>query len=256
MLSNKATRRAYDVLRDGGGARVACAKLLRVRGAHTQYRLGSMVAGAPDGASATATPGGLGALLAEARGAAATSAPRQPQGETPFELALRLKNWSLAAAIGLPLPPHSSHVAPSDPASRDAAAELRDRQQRSVLHHAVMAQDAHWVGKLVRLGADPRASDVFGTTPALLAAGLDNEQLLARLLKSSPASTAAELVQQADTGGQTPLIAAACSGDAHAVQFLLDMGAERSARDSAGHDAAYYATELMLDEVLHLLKAT
>ena len=175
-------------------------------------------------------------LLAEAR----ASRDRKQKGDTAFDLAVRFKNWSLAAAIGLPLQP--------EPGGGD---ELRDRQQRSVLHHATAMGDVHWVTQLLRLGANPGATDAFGTTPLVQAAGLGSEPLIEALLNGDEKKAAT--LELADNGGQTPLLAAVYSGEVGAAQLLLAAGADRGARDSAGQTAAYYAAELMQDEMIKLL---
>eukprot|EP00936_MAST-01D_sp_MAST-1D-sp1_P001537 g1537.t1 len=243
ILSNPSTRRCYDALRSGGGARVACAKLLRDRGADVHLRavpfdqLSASPSASPDAeiSAGEGTTGVLAELLAQAR---VNNGFRQPKGDTAFELAVRFKNWSLAAAIGLPLQPGGGD-------------ELRDRQQRSVLHHATAMGDVHWVTQLLRLGANPGATDAFGTTPLLQAAGLGSKSLIEALLNGD--ENKAATLELADDAGQTPLIAAVYSGELDAAQLLLAAGANRSTHDSAGQNAAYYAAELMHDKMIKLL---
>ena len=71
-----------------------------------------------------------------------------------------------------------------------------DKQSRTVLHHVVAAQDAHWVRTLLQARAAgegevtgeirchaPDATDSYGGTPLLQAAGFGDSALLGVLLK-------------------------------------------------------------------------
>lgn len=97
------------------------------------------------------------------------------------------------------------------------------------------------VKELLKLGADPNASDVSGTTPLHSAAGLSEQtEVLQALLDSGRAQ-----VTQATICGSTALHTAAHRGNDVAVRALLSQGANVNARTRAGNTPLMSAAKFM-----------
>jgi ankyrin repeat protein len=149
------------------------------------------------------------------------------KNETPFEVALRCQQFDMAVCIG--------------------GVAMADKHGRTALHHAAMFQKSHVVRSLLAQGAVADCLDSMGQTPLLTACG------------NGDAATVLELVARADVNlldesGQSPLLAAVMSGSAGVVKTLLDAGADKNAPDSAGQTALEYAADLMMEDVVKVLR--
>ena len=107
-------------------------------------------------------------------------------------------------------------------AAQPARAEADGTTQ---LHTAVLADDARLVARLVREGANVRATTRYGVTPLSLAVVNGNTALVNLLLASGadPNTVAGE--------GETVLMSAARAGHTEIVQTLLERGADSNARE-------------------------
>lgn len=106
----------------------------------------------------------------------------------------------------------------------------RDRSGATALHAAVSQGYTEIVRLLVEGGADIFARDRDGNSPLSLAMAAGTDALGALV-------TAAN-VNSRDLLGNRPLHYAAQAGNAAAAEFLLNLGADRGARNSAGDTAA------------------
>ncbi|HRZ89188.1 MAG TPA: ankyrin repeat domain-containing protein, partial [Spirochaetia bacterium] len=106
----------------------------------------------------------------------------------------------------------------------------RDRSGATALHAAVSQGYTEIVRLLVVGGADVFARDRDGNSPLSLAMAAGQEALGAVVTASN--------VNARDLLGNRPLHYAAQTGNAAAAEFLLNLGADRGARNSAGDTAA------------------
>ncbi|MEH0547722.1 ankyrin repeat domain-containing protein [Streptomyces sp. B21-105] len=111
---------------------------------------------------------------------------------------------------------------------------MNRRRQKKLTRRLVAAarfEEAEDVGRLLRAGADPAASDAEGTTP-LYAACVQGEADKARRLLEAGAPPDAESAGLGAEG--TPLCAAACWGYTDTVRVLLAHGADPHLREDHG----------------------
>lgn len=116
-----------------------------------------------------------------------------------------------------------------------ARTEDRDRMGQTALHVAVSRKYAEITRRLVKGGADIFARDREGNTPISLALALGRDDLEALVDAAN--------VNAKDVLGNRPLHYAALAGNAPAAEYLIALGADRAARNSAGETAADVASK-------------
>src|SRR5271165_3361898 len=115
-------------------------------------------------------------------------------------------------------------------------ANVKDKLQTSPLHYAALYGNAASIKTLLEAGADPNALDNRGATPLVYAAYSFEKT---KLLVDHGAR-----VQVAAKNGVTPLdVAAVVHGNAPAVRYLLDHGAEIVRPDVKSGRESYVLTE-------------
>lgn len=117
------------------------------------------------------------------------------------------------------------------------------------LHDAAYQDDAAAVERLVRAGADVKASNRYGVTPLSLACTNGNAAMVELLLKAGAD------VNAALPGGETPLMTASRTGNAQIVKALIARGAEVNANVRGQTALMWAAAEGHADAVEALLKA-
>ncbi len=98
----------------------------------------------------------------------------------------------------------------------------------SALHWAVRANDSALTNRLIQAGADVNAATRYGVTPLSLAASQGNPAILQTLLKAGAKPAQAESLLR---DGQTLLMLAAKTGDAAAVNLLIEYRANVNAAE-------------------------
>lgn len=136
-------------------------------------------------------------------------------------------------------------------AESGANLELRNRVGATPLLVAAAFNKPDCVQRLVELGADVNAVDIETQPPLLYAATRGFGRVLRYLL-----SCRAVEVDAVNQSGATPLMAACEWGHAHAVQSLLEGGADPNARNPAGMTPAMFACMNDHDEALRCLIGT
>src|SRR5271165_813685 len=112
----------------------------------------------------------------------------------------------------------------------------KDKLQTSPLHYAALYGNAASMKTLLEAGADPNVVDNRGATPLIYAAYSFEKT---KLLVDHGAR-----VKVAAKNGVTPLdVAAVLHGNAPAVRYLLERGAEITKPDSKSHIELYVLTE-------------
>jgi cytohesin len=106
---------------------------------------------------------------------------------------------------------------------------------QTALHVAVSRKYAEITRRLVKGGADIFARDREGNTPISLALALGRDDLEALVDAAN--------VNAKDVLGNRPLHYAALAGNAPAAEYLIALGADRAARNSAGETAADVASK-------------
>ena len=94
------------------------------------------------------------------------------------------------------------------------------------LHYAVRSDDAQLVDRLIRAGANVKASNRYGITPLYLACVNGNAAIIEKLLDAGAD------VNAVSTEGETALMTAARTGNVDGVKVLLAHGADVNARES------------------------
>ena len=118
----------------------------------------------------------------------------------------------------------------------------------TALHWAAYQDDLDLVDRLLRAGANPRASNRYGVTPLSLACTNANVAMVERLLEAG-ADPNASL-----PGGETVLMTAARTGRVGAVRALIARGADVHAKESReGQTAMMWAAAEGHVEVLEAL---
>jgi hypothetical protein len=149
----------------------------------------------------------------------------------------------------------------------DAGGDLTSIDPNEELGHASFF--GHWkvVDFLISQGADVNhANPETGETPlhnALSKAGRPYFLYVIRLLvengadvnaKTIPGGESGAFMRDVRTKGETPLHRAAAYGDEYMIQYLLDHGADKQARDAHGNSPISWASEhLRPGSILHLL---
>lgn len=113
-----------------------------------------------------------------------------------------------------------------------ALAAGAERDGTTALHEAVYASDLPAVQRLLESGADPRAGNVFGATPMMLAAARGDAPLIAALLDAGADA------DSTNPEGQTALMAVARTGSVEAARLLIRRGANLHARENWGGQTA------------------
>jgi hypothetical protein len=114
---------------------------------------------------------------------------------------------------------------------------------------ALWQADAAEVKDLLKKGADPNAQTSCGTRPLLIAAKLENSELV-RLLIENGAD-----VDGRDRSGLTALMSAASVGQAKNVEVLIEAGAPLNTRDNNGFTALMWATMKGFPDIVALFLA-
>lgn len=105
----------------------------------------------------------------------------------------------------------------------------------TALHWAAHKNETAEIEKLLKSGADPKATNRYGVTPLWLA--VENRNAAAvRLLLEAGADP-----NHRQRGGETPLMMAARVGDLESVKLLLKHGAEINARENRKQTAIMWA---------------
>lgn len=107
-------------------------------------------------------------------------------------------------------------------------AKQRHTYGRTLLHDVAAGGNPALMGILLKLGADPNATDKFGHTPLYTLANSEGDGVQ-MLVKAGADVNAKERVKRC-----TPLHMAARRGNTRIAQALLDCGADLEARDIAG----------------------
>jgi ankyrin repeat protein len=115
------------------------------------------------------------------------------------------------------------------------------------LHWAAQLEDIVTTKALLKLGADPKATNRYGIAPITLAARVGNGEIIELLLA---AGADANLT---DRTGETPLMLAARTGKPAAVKSLLARGADVNAKEKKGQTALMWAAAEGNTEVVDLL---
>jgi ankyrin repeat protein len=175
-----------------------------------------------------------------------------------FDL-LRLPDWRKLLAEGQIKPLqwfvyYNDVTAPK--AVLEAGGDLSSLDLNEELGHAAFF--GHWkiVDFLIKHGADVNSSaSETGERPlhsALAKAGRPYYLYVVRLLvengadvnaRTIPGKTTEAFMRDVRTKGETPLHRAAAYGDARTIEFLLDNGADREARDANGDSPLTWASE-------------
>ncbi len=113
----------------------------------------------------------------------------------------------------------------------------RDRGMDVTLYDAALADDAVLIMDLAVRGANPNEK-FDGETPLYIAAALGKAEAVLALIRYG-----ANVNARCGSFGWTPLMRAAGGGYADIVRMLRDAGADESAKDSRGWDAARFAAE-------------
>jgi len=122
----------------------------------------------------------------------------------------------------------------------------RDRMGATALHVAVFQGYTEIVKRLISGGADIFARDREGNSPLSLAVAKGPDSLGAVVSESN--------VNTKDLLGNRPLHYAALAGNVEAAKYLLFLGADKAARNSAGDTAGDTAAKRGFTELLELLK--
>jgi ankyrin repeat protein len=96
----------------------------------------------------------------------------------------------------------------------------------TALHWAVHQDDLTLVDRLLRAGANAKASNRYGITPLAEAAVIGNPAMIGKLLKAGADAN------EKNGDGQTPLMAVARTGNVESARLLLDRGADVNAKEN------------------------
>ena len=116
------------------------------------------------------------------------------------------------------------------------------------LHLAAMEGDADTVRKLLRDGTDINAADEKGYTALTYAVEGDRVNCMEALGESANLN-----LNPIDNDGTTPLMIATSFGNTHAVQWLLDKGANRDITDGDEKTAMDFAEKVEIVKLLQTL---
>ena len=111
-----------------------------------------------------------------------------------------------------------------------AAVDERDDDDQTALMLSALTGQGELAALLLKQGADPLAREPRGGTPGHMAAAMGNSALLDQLFDA----VGARMVEAVNERGQTPLHVAAREGQPGAVETLLRLGADTSAKDKMG----------------------
>ena len=143
--------------------------------------------------------------------------------------------------------------------AKGAALDARDQRSATPLHAALKAGELAAVTLIASAGADLYAKDADGETPVsiAIAKGPDSLQALLAMPKSSALATLVSTqtrIKSADPLGNGLLAYAAMAGNGQAVDSLLAMGADKTARNIFGESAAEVAQKRGNDAIAAKLK--
>ncbi|MEP3895219.1 MAG: ankyrin repeat domain-containing protein [Litorimonas sp.] len=116
---------------------------------------------------------------------------------------------------------------------------IRDRDGSTPLHLAAKRDGSEGISVLLNAGAKVNARDNDGSTPLHLA--FDNEDLNLALVRALLAAAAD--VNARNEVGFTPLHFAAMRGTEESINFLLNVGANGSAKSLKGNSPFYFAKD-------------
>jgi uncharacterized protein len=106
-----------------------------------------------------------------------------------------------------------------------AAANSAEADGTTALHYAVRNDDTDLTDRLIKAGADVRATNRYGVTPLYLACVNGNPSMIGRLIEAGADPNAAV------NEGETALMTTARTGKVQAAKVLLDHGAKVDARE-------------------------
>jgi len=171
------------------------------------------------------------------------------------------------AIVGEPAPPPLPDDATPDEVAGDPLAEIRaeharlradlgrrNRFGRTALHAAAQHGRAGCAAYLLARGADPRAPDAQGMTPAHWAAAGDRPDVLRALHAAQDLPRTPENVGAPSGRGITPAHSAANANSLRALQFLAEAGVDLNAQDMNGDTPAHYAARMNWSETIDVLK--
>ncbi|RMJ17991.1 hypothetical protein CDV36_002318 [Fusarium kuroshium] len=138
---------------------------------------------------------------------------RDKDGRSPLMMATRMNHVMFVKAL----------------LNKGADAKLGDMEGRTALHHAVI-QDPDIVTLLLQYGASSVQPDKEKKTPLHLACRLGDLGVVTHLVRGALKSK--ESINPLNEDDRTPLHIAASSGHSAIIEFLLDRGADISAKDS------------------------
>ncbi len=124
---------------------------------------------------------------------------------------------------------------------------------RTALHMVVERRMLSELTRLLRLGADANVVDDEGISPLHVAAQVDRDGQITKLLLDGGSDPNRAQPSTPKLGGRTPLHLAAEKGSAVAVMHLLDSGAQVNVRDMKGRTALHFSASRNHLEVSKLL---
>ena len=132
-------------------------------------------------------------------------------------------------------------------AKRQEAVQVKPTNGHA-LHDAVTANDLEETIRLVDLGFNPQAKDVFGFTPFSISVFYGYTEIASYLIEKGV------IISYRDKDGWTPLNIAIANGNSDIVKLLLDHGVDTTLTDIYGDTPLEYAIKCRQKEIVDLLR--